>query len=809
MSTVTFQINDYSTGGSIPTVQVTITENADGTLTFNIVQLTSAGAYLGDLRGFFFDVNESLLNTLCVTSSAGYDAAGNCVTSMTDSQGLGTGNSTTGDNVTNLGDGSNMEGLLNADGTKTVKVAGAEANGYDVGIEIGTSGIGANDVRSFTFTLASDCRDLSLSDFLNCDFGIRITSIGQDINGDGIIDTSREASVKMAEDIGALANGIALSSSTVAENNAGAVVGTLSVAGPDGGTAAYTVSDSRFEVVAGALKLKDGASLNYETEQSVNVQVTASGSGWSADQTFTIGVTDVNEAPDAGDAQQATVAENVAAGVTLATVSASDPDVGGGNDADNNFEDLSYEITGGNAAGLFEIDAAGNVKLAAGKSLNFETANEHVLTVTVTDGGGLSDTALVTVSVSDVNEAPDAGDAQQPAVAENVAAGVTLATLSASDPDLGGDNDADNTFENLSYEITGGNAGGLFEIDAAGNVKLAASKSLDFETKNQHVLIVTVTDGGGLTDTAQVTINVADVNEQPNAGADQTVSVAENAAAGTPVATVAATDPDSGGGNDVDNNFENLSYSITAGNDDGFFAIDASTGAITTTGAIDFEAHQQFVLAVRATDGGTLYDEQQVTINITDVNEQPNAAANASFETAFVSAATDATDGWSVIGNVAQSTEQKTDGSFSAKLTSGGGSATATSVASFLGVASNAFTNFGDTPTSDGIGGSAIKTSTAVHLDAGDQLSFDWFFASAEPTSGGGFDNDFAFFLILTNTATNLSEIIDAAAGNRGVWNTETVTVAATGEYTSGFGVMDANNSGQTSTLYIDNLLIA
>jgi len=429
--------------------------------------------------------------------------------------------------------------------------------------------------------------------------------------------------------------------------------------------------------------------------------------------------------------------------------------------------------------------------------------------VTVTDGGGLSDTALVTVSVSDVNEAPDAGDAQQPAVAENVAAGVTLATLSASDPDLGGDNDADNTFENLSYEITGGNAGGLFEIDAAGNVKLAASKSLDFETKNQHVLIVTVTDGGGLTDTAQVTINVADVNEQPNAGADQTVSVAENAAAGTPVATVAATDPDSGGGNDVDNNFENLSYSITAGNDDGFFAIDASTGAITTTGAIDFEAHQQFVLAVRATDGGTLYDEQQVTINITDVNEQPNAAANASFETAFVSAATDATDGWSVIGNVAQSTEQKTDGSFSAKLTSGGGSATATSVASFLGVASNAFTNFGDTPTSDGIGGSAIKTSTAVHLDAGDQLSFDWFFASAEPTSGGGFDNDFAFFLILTNTATNLSEIIDAAAGNRGVWNTETVTVAATGEYTSGFGVMDANNSGQTSTLYIDNLLIA
>src|SRR5687767_3891009 len=122
MSSVTFQINDYSTGGSVPTAQVAITENVDGTLTFNIVQLTSAGAYLGDLRGFFFDIHESLLNTLSVTSSAGYDAAGNLVTGMTDSQGLGTNNSTTGDSVTNLGDGANMEGLLNADGTKTIKV---------------------------------------------------------------------------------------------------------------------------------------------------------------------------------------------------------------------------------------------------------------------------------------------------------------------------------------------------------------------------------------------------------------------------------------------------------------------------------------------------------------------------------------------------------------------------------------------------------------------------------------------------------------------------------------------------------------
>ncbi|HJU73318.1 MAG TPA: cadherin domain-containing protein [Gemmatimonadaceae bacterium] len=502
MSTVTFQINDYSTGGSVPTVQVTITENADGTLTFNIVQLTSAGAYLGDLRGFFFDINESLLNTLCVTSSAGYDAAGNCVTSMTDSQGLGTGNSTTGDNVTNLGDGSNMEGLLNADGTKTVKLVGAEANGYDVGIEIGTSGIGSNDVRSFTFTLKST-DGLSLSDFANSDFGIRITSIGQDTTGDGVIDTSREASVKLTEDVGALANGIALSNNTVAENSTGVVVGTMNAVGPDVGTVSYTISDSRFEVVAGELKLKDGTSLDYENEQSVNVQVTASGSGWSATQTFTIGVTDVNEAPNAGADQEETAAENVAAGVTLATVSASDPDQGGGNDDDNNFENLSYAITGGNAAALFEIDAVGNVKLAAGKSLDFETTNEHVLTVTVTDGGMLSDTAQVTISVTDVveNQAPTDINLSNNTVQENSLNDIVVGVLSTVDPD-----DA----SGFTYTLLD-NAGGRFKLVNGNEIQVARGDLLDREAAGSHDITVRVEDGDGASYIETLTINLDDM----------------------------------------------------------------------------------------------------------------------------------------------------------------------------------------------------------------------------------------------------------------------------------------------------------
>lgn len=110
MSSLTFVINDASTDSNNPKVQVTITENADGTLSFNIVQLVSPqGGYVGDLRGFFFDLhNENLIGKLSITKPSA--ATGK----------LQQGN----DSVVDLGNGANMNGLTNAEGVKTSKTAG-------------------------------------------------------------------------------------------------------------------------------------------------------------------------------------------------------------------------------------------------------------------------------------------------------------------------------------------------------------------------------------------------------------------------------------------------------------------------------------------------------------------------------------------------------------------------------------------------------------------------------------------------------------------------------------------------------------
>ncbi|MFG5384454.1 tandem-95 repeat protein, partial [Yoonia sp. R2-816] len=88
---------------------------------------------------------------------------------------------------------------------------------------------------------------------------------------------------------------LTLTGSEVQEHDAGAVIGMLSVSDPDvGDTFTYTVDDDRFEVLGNTLKLKDGESLDYESETQVVLTVTATDSGdLSTSKTFALDVGDV------------------------------------------------------------------------------------------------------------------------------------------------------------------------------------------------------------------------------------------------------------------------------------------------------------------------------------------------------------------------------------------------------------------------------------------------------------------------------------------------------------------------------------
>ena len=196
-------------------------------------------------------------------------------------------------------------------------------------------------------------------------------------------------------------------------------------------------------------------------------------------------------------------------------------------------------------------------------------------------------------------------------IVENSSNGTGVTTIAALDPD--GDT--------LTYSITGGTGVGVFAINGAtGAITVSNSSLLNYESVTSYTLDVLVRDPGGLTDSATITINVLDVleNTAPVISALGPLSVAENITAGSVIGTVVATDAES----------HAITYSITAGNAEGIFAINSTTGALTilSTANLNFEKTASYALTVRATDNGlgNLNSSRTININISNVNEAPS-----------------------------------------------------------------------------------------------------------------------------------------------------------------------------------------
>ena len=90
------------------------------------------------------------------------------------------------------------------------------------------------------------------------------------------------------------------------------------------------------------------------------------------------------------------VSEDASTADTVGTVSATDPDEG---------DTVSYSITAGNGDGKFMIDG-GTGEITVNAALDYETTDEYRLTVEASDERGGTDTATVTVTVTDVAEDP-------------------------------------------------------------------------------------------------------------------------------------------------------------------------------------------------------------------------------------------------------------------------------------------------------------------------------------------------------------------------------------------------------------------
>ena len=148
-------------------------------------------------------------------------------------------------------------------------------------------------------------------------------------------------------------------------------------------------------------------------------------------------------------------------------------------------------------------------------SNNFTITVESVATDGVAAPASTVDTILVTVI--EVNDAPVVND-QAYAIDENSANGTVVGTLIATNVEV---------FETLSYALTGT----AFAIDNAGEITVADSTQLDYETLTAFNLTATVTDDGTnpspLDDTAAVTISLNPLNDNVPDAVDDPIAVDE------------------------------------------------------------------------------------------------------------------------------------------------------------------------------------------------------------------------------------------------------------------------------------------
>ncbi|WP_349351311.1 MULTISPECIES: BspA family leucine-rich repeat surface protein [unclassified Flagellimonas] len=194
----------------------------------------------------------------------------------------------------------------------------------------------------------------------------------------------------------------------------------------------------------------------------------------------------INNAPVV-PSQTFTVPENFPDGQLIGVIQATDKD----EDA------LEFSLVQ-EASGLFEVAKNGNLFLAAGKKLSNTDQEEHVLDVYVHDGV-VGRKGSVTIKVTPPeNLPPIAEDKIFDDIIETLPEGELIGVLEAVDPEG----------EPLTYEIIE-DEDGLFAVTNNGEIVLAEGQSLDFETSEQHTIVVSISDGVNTVEIT-VTINVLD-----------------------------------------------------------------------------------------------------------------------------------------------------------------------------------------------------------------------------------------------------------------------------------------------------------
>ena len=273
------------------------------------------------------------------------------------------------------------------------------------------------------------------------------------VANDGFEDGEIEQFTINIDDVNEAPTAIELEESAFNEDSAGIYISEVFVTDADEGdgaeTMTFAVDDTRFEIVDGLggvpfLKLKDGVSVDHETEETVTLTITATDEdGLSHTETITLQVEDNNDAPTALWFEADHMNENNA-GTEEILMFGTDPD---GDALSYSVDDARFEIR--------DDDGEYTLALKSGTPLDYETESSVSITVTATDGDGESYSETITLDVLDQAEnlalSGDGVTFTDTAVAE------TSITGTSGDDDITGHDDGSRLYgEGGDDTLTGG-----------------------------------------------------------------------------------------------------------------------------------------------------------------------------------------------------------------------------------------------------------------------------------------------------------------------------------------------------------------
>ncbi|MGH6762546.1 MAG: carbohydrate-binding protein [Phyllobacterium sp.] len=366
----------------------------------------------------------------------------------------------------------------------------------------------------------------------------------------------------------------------------------------DGNTLIYSLTgegadDALFTIdpVTGALSFVSAADFENAADSDgdnvYQVEVAVS-DGWSiVRQSIAVTVTD-----DPGDNAPADLTADEGGDLALTVIDLSDPANAtfavSGLDAD--IVSLTVSV-GGNAPvsvtvtdGQFALD------------LGMPEPGSIEIILSVEDGAGNIASATTTATIGSENSVPEISSESGFSVSEN---STIIGAITATD---------DNG-DTLSYALSGADAG-LLSIDENGVISLNAAA--DFENPadadGDGVLNATVTVSDGTASVTQyISITITNENEAPELiTLTGDPSFAENAAGGTVIGVVSASDPDAG---------DTISFTTS----DARFLINGAGQLVVADGAVfDFDAEPAIDIIVTASDGA-LATQTSFTLNVEEV----------------------------------------------------------------------------------------------------------------------------------------------------------------------------------------------